>query len=223
VDISKSAVSLLEVNEVSTATQNPSNEHKQGITDRPNAEEGELMAGLTSSTITVSKYRIGDFGYRAWQVRQIITLIDAAERIWTVNPIGHSFTDGHSLQVQGVVPIPSNLPPAESLVLLLAGSVVRSPKYLQTLDSYGFAAPICDECVGNPQQMRLPAEVLSGESTVPPALISGALGSLIGVVRLGITRLDNYSQLDDTEIQALAEMNLDIDVFRIEEQELSHA
>lgn len=181
------------------------------------------MAGLTSSIITVSNWRVGPYGDRAWQVRHTITLIEQAELVWTVNPVGHSFIEGHPLQMQGVVPMPNWLQPADALVLLLAGSVVRSPEFMEMLDDHGLAAPICEDCCDEPQQMVLPDTVLYGDEGFASELFTAALLSLLDVVRLGITRLDPYSRLDDDEVFALTEAGLDVELFTQHDRELSYA
>lgn len=181
------------------------------------------MAGLTSSIITVSNYRVGPFGDRAWRARHIVTLIEKAECVWTVNPVGHSYTDGHSLQMQGVVPMPGWLYPADALVLLLAGSVVRSPEFMETLEHYGLAAPIFEDRGDDDLHMVLPQEVLYGDKRFAPEVFTAALLSLLDVVRLGVTRLDPYSQLNDDEIRVLTEAGLDVELFSLNERELSCA
>ena len=180
---------------------------------RQNEEGQEQMSLSITNVITVSEHRYNTDGDTQWQAQKVITLSEGPVTIWTAYSVETGTGSLRDNGQHGKVVIPNWLPPADYLVMLIAGEVVGHPEFVEHACSFGLT-----ECAGRACQGGAPREMsdldkreweyIAIEQVLPTALVS-----IAGEVRLGVTRLTPRSRLDDIELEALAVGGIEFALF----------
>lgn len=152
----------------------------------------------------------GDAGYRT---QQIVTLTEGPFNVWSSYSPGSDAIPGWGTAEHADVVNPRFLSPAGYLVMHIAGEIVRSAEFLDLACKFGLTT-----CHPEGNGSRLvegmdEEERLEWEEIATGKLLPAALASVVDEVHLGITRLNPQTCLDDEELELLADVGIDFQLF----------
>jgi hypothetical protein len=169
-----------------------------------------VMAGYSTTMVTVGPRAVGPFGARAWRATHTLTLIEKHRRCWISSTAGYGVDEAERTPAFYFPPM---LNAGEELLLSVAATVVQPEDFMTMLVEYGLG--VKSEPDGAPDRIDFDPDGLDLPEVAYLDLIGTAIETVPGVARLAITRLEPSSQFGDEDINWLRLMGFDIDEFAL--------